>query len=63
MHFAAEDPLYEKHFPQLVYFCDQNGVVRHILLTDNFSVHDGEDNTAPLPTGESMSESLKLYTN
>jgi hypothetical protein len=31
VRFAAEDPFYDKYYPQLVYFCDENGFGRHIV--------------------------------
>ena len=60
--FATEDLFYEKHFPQLIYFCDQNGLGRRIPLAETFRANIGEDNVTPLPTGESTSESLELHT-
>lgn len=46
VRFAVEDPFYDKYYPQLVYFCDENGFGRQIVEKKSqvvTAVADAED--------------------
>ena len=63
IRFAAEDQFYDKHYAQLVYFCDQNRFGRQILTDKPLNLNNGVENyeidnvVASIPAGESTAES------